>query len=117
MASLLANITNFANQSMVLQLPNGETADLVLVFDATSERWVIDVSYSNTIIKGKGLCCYPNVLRQWRKVIPFGLACTTRDQTDPFTVNDFVTGRVGLFLLTAEDVLAVEATVFGGAQA
>ena len=113
MASLLDNITDFANQSIIAQLPDGTTAELQLIYQGATERWLLNVSYGEDFsVMGINVCCLPNILRQWRNIIPFGLACTTDDQTDPFTVEDFASGRASLYLLTAEDVLEVETAVF-----
>lgn len=113
MPNKLDNITNFSNQALVLQLQDGTTVDITLIYQATSERWIMNLSYAGTVINGLGVCCDPNILRQWKNVFPFGIACATDDQTDPFAVDDFSSGRASLFLLTAEDVESMETAVFG----
>lgn len=113
MPNKVDNITNFSNQALVLQLPDGTTVDVVLIYAAAAERWVMDISYGNTVVKGVGVCCFPNLLRPWKNILPFGLSCTSNNQTDPFTPNDFSNGRVNLFLLTAEEVVQIEEQVFG----
>lgn len=113
------NLTDFAFQTVKLVLPNGGIATLNIRFDAAigvpgieqSGRWVFDISYEGYTAKGLNLCCHPNLLRQWRNKIPFGLACITPDYTDPFTVEDFVNGRASVYLLTEQDVVDVEATL------
>lgn len=110
--TLVDNLTNFANQQTVLVLQDGTTATLTLTFDAATERWVANLAYGNTVINGLGLCTYPNIIRQWRNVLPFGLAIVTADQTDPFDINDFSDGRVKMYLLTKDDVQQVENQIF-----
>lgn len=117
MANQLNNLTDFANQTTTLQLPDGTTANLTLIFNATAERWVANIVYGTLVINGLGVCCLPNILRQWKNVIPFGLACATNDQTDPFAANDFSDGRARLFLLSADEVLLMESQIFGRAVA
>lgn len=112
MASLITNLTNFANQTTDLQLPDGTIATMGLLYNGVTERWTMSMEYSGKTYEGIGLCCYPNVMRQWKNLIPFGISCATADQTDPFDVNDFTSGRVSMFLLDADDVEALEATVF-----
>ena len=115
MASQITNLTNFADQVTVLQLADGSTASLELIFNGTTGRWVMIVTYPtlnfNTGLLGA--CCHPNILRQWRNIIPFGLSFVTAGQTDPFNINDFLNQRVLVYLLNAADVLTVENTVFG----
>lgn len=107
------NLTGFANQVTTLLLPDGTTAAMELAFHGATNRWVMNLTYGARAINGIGLCTLPNVLRQWRNLIPFGIGCATPNMTDPFTVNDFALGRVSMFLLTAADVQAVENTLMG----
>lgn len=116
MASQITNLTNFADQVTILQLPDGSTATMELIYQGATERWIMNLTYGAQIFDGIGICTYPNILRQWKEVLPFGLAFTTVDQTDPVNLNDFSTGRVSLFLLTQADVATIESTVFGGPQ-
>lgn len=116
MPSLLNNLTSFADQVTVLQLPDGSTANMELIYQGATERWVMNISYDSFTADGIGVCCYPNLLRPWEKILPFGIACVSANQTDPFTVSDFSSGRVSLYLLTKADVSEIETTVFGGAS-
>lgn len=114
MPNLIANLTNFGDQSTILQLPDGTTATLELIYQGATERWIFNLTYGSFSANGVGLCTYPNVLRQWKEILPFGLACVTNNQTDPFDINDFSSGRVQLYLLTEEDVAEIESSTFGG---
>lgn len=117
----LQNLTDYADQLINLALPDGSTAILELIYAASTQRWWANISYSNTVINGMGLCTFPNILRQWMNVIPFGFSVNTADGTDPFDINDFIPtqqypgGRVTLFFLNAQDVQNVETTIFGSA--
>lgn len=115
MARQITNLTNFADQLTQLQLPDGSLATFELIYQGATERWIMNVSYLTTpvTINGVGVCCYPNLLRQWREIIPFGIACVTADQTDPFDINDFASGRAAVYLLDETDIRAIESTVFG----
>lgn len=115
MPNLINNLTNFADQVTLLQLPDGSSATMELIYQGAPERWVMNVSYGDFVANGIGLCCYPNILRQWRNLIPFGLAFVTADQTDPFDISDFSSGRVSVYLLDEADVAAVESDIIGGA--
>ena len=115
MASLINNLTNYADQVTVVQLSDGSSASIEFIFNGTTEAWTANITYGNTTINSLGLCCYPNILRQWRNIIPFGLAIVTTDQTNPFDINDFASGRVLVYVLTQAEVAEIEATVFGAA--
>lgn len=106
------NLTDFANQQTVLILEDGTTAALDIIFSGASERWTANLEYLGRIINGIGLCDHPNILRQWKNLIPFGLAVVTPDMTDPFSINDFSSERVKLYLLNAAEVQQVETEIF-----
>lgn len=111
--TLVDNLTNFADQSVVLILADGSTAALEIFYNGATQRWIANISYEDITINGFGLCCYPNILRQWRNILPFGISIVTANQTDPFDINDFSSGRVNMYLLSQEDVAAVEIDLFG----
>ena len=113
MATQVTNLTAFADQVTFLQLADGTSVSMELIFNGTTERWTANITYGAVTINGLGLCCHPNILRQWMNILPFGLSVVTADQTDPFNVNDFSTGRALLYVLDASDVAYVEANVFG----
>lgn len=113
--TLVDNLTDAADQTTTLILPDNTAATLRLRFRPRTKRWTADVAYApaNFAANGINVCCLPNILRAWRRVIPFGLAFMTADFTDPFQLEDFLSQRVSVYLLTAADVAAVEATVIG----
>lgn len=106
--TLIDNLTAFSDQVTNLLLTDGTVATVRFKFDGATERWRIDVTHGTHVLNGIGLCCSPNILSQWRDVIPFGLACVTADQTDPFRSTDFAVGRVKMYLLDRADVASVE---------
>ena len=112
MSTQITNLTNFADQVTQLQLEDGTVATMELIYQGTTERWVMNISYGTEVINGIGLCTLPNVLRQWKNILPFGISCVTADQTDPFDINDFANGRVLIFLLNEVDVAEIETTLF-----
>jgi hypothetical protein len=113
--TLIDNLTDAADQTAALVLSDNTTATLRLRYRPRTQRWIADVGYAPNgfQVNGLTLTCYPNILRPWRRLIPFGLAFMTADQTDPFDLNDFLTGRVSAYLLDAADVQQVEDLVIG----
>lgn len=113
--TIIDNLTDASFQTTDLILPDNTVATLMLSYRPRTKRWVADVGYAplNFQVYGLALCCFPNVLRAWRNILPFGLGSLTSDGTDPFDINDFATGRVTVLLLTAPDVEAVETKIIG----
>lgn len=107
------NLTKSASQQTTLLFADGTAASLLLYFHGATERWAMDITYGTHTIRGIGIGFHPNTLRQWKNIFPFGIACITADQTDPFLIDDFLTSRANLYLLNSADVLLVERSVFG----
>ncbi len=51
------------------------------------------------------------MLRQFRNIIPFGLACVIADGFEPVYQDDFTSGRASLYLLNEADVAEVETLI------
>lgn len=113
---LIDNLTDSADQTTTLILADNTAATLRLRFRPRTQRWVADVGYAPAGLQVYGLnvCSLPNILRPWRRLIPFGLAVMTPGfLTDPFQLEDFLTGRATIYMLDAADVAAVEETIIG----
>ena len=113
MANLINNLTNFADQVTIVQLPDGTTFDFEIIYHGATERWIMNVTYGDFVVNGVGICCLPNLLRQWVNIIPFGIACVADNAVDPFNIDDFSSGRVLLYVLTPADIASIESTTFG----
>jgi hypothetical protein len=113
---LIDNLTDAADQQTDLLMPDGSTGTLELIYLGTAQRWIFNFthpSFPGGALNGQNLCQHPNILRQWKNILPFGLACFSADGNDPVSVEDFASGNTSLFLLDAADVDAVEQSFFG----
>ena len=108
----ITGITNKPNQACTLTLSDGTKATLNLYFRPQQTGWFLDVSYSTVTINGLRLVSSPNILRSWRRLIPFGLAFTMPDGSDPSGQEDFSTAT--FLLLEQADIATVEAAAFPG---
>lgn len=108
---LLNNITDAANQKMTIPLADGTNLILVLVYRPAIQRWTADISHPQLVMNGYNICLGPNIVRQWRNVVPFGIACTSNNGLDPMQIEDFTNGTCQLFILSAAEVLQVETDI------
>lgn len=117
----LTNLTNSASQQTDLISGTGESIPFNLRFLPRINGWVFDCSWTNGVIvfdlQGARLTMGPNILRQYRNQIDFGLMCVSDDGFEPQFIDDFVTGRVQLFLLSPADVANIELNFFSPAAA
>ena len=110
-------LDNGADQIVNVILGDGSTAAIEFVFLPRIQRWAFNVQHPalpTGKLNGLILCCHPNIIRQWRNILPFGLAVASVDGIDPFNIDDFSASRVSVYTLSAEEVLEVENQFFGG---
>ncbi len=109
---LVSNLSDEADQLTKVVLADGSVAAFEFTYLPAIERWAMSVSHPKIEIDGMILCCGPNVLREFRNVIPFGLGCYSTDGADPFYIEDFASGRITLYVLDASEVAFFETAVF-----
>lgn len=105
------NLGPEARQSLGVVLDDLSVVNLEFTFLPAIQKWSYDLSYGSFSSKGNILCTHANIIRRYRKNLPFGIACVTADGTEPFMVDDFVSGRVSLYVLNADDVAYVEESI------
>lgn len=108
------NITSNAKQTMQLPLENGETATFNLYFHPTQYAWYFDIIYNDYQIYGSKVVLHPNILRQQRNILPFGISFMANGNVEPYSIDDFENQRVQMFILSKSDVLEVEENIYGG---
>lgn len=109
---LINSLTDAADQQVTIILDDGSILQLEFNFRAGVQRWFLDVSHSLLTLKGFGLTQGPNILRQWRNLVPFGIAIQAVDLIDPIQNTDFQSGRVSCYILNAAEVQQVEQNVY-----
>lgn len=115
---LIDNLSDSADQITAIQLTDGSVGTLELIFQGSTSRWIFNcthASFPNGALNGQMLCVHPNILRNFKNLIPFGIACISNNGNDPVNLEDFANGNVSLFILDATDVKAVELSFFGTA--
>lgn len=105
---LLDNINDAADQLMTVPLPDGSSAQLEFFYRPGTQRWTLDISHPLLTMKGFNLSLGPNILRQWRNLIPFGIAITSNNGLDPMQATDFLDGTCKLYILSAAEVILIE---------
>ena len=108
----ITNLDNSADQVTNVVLSDGSVAQFEFIYEPAIERWMFNLTHPDITVNLLNLCAGPNMLRDWRNVIPFGLACLSTDGADPFYIDDFQSGRITLYVLNAAEVAAVESDVY-----
>ena len=108
----ITNLTASVKQQMQLTLENNDTADFFLHYNARMQAWFFDFSYGEITAKNLKVCLHPNILRVFRKAIPFGISFMATNLVEPFQVTSFSSGACSMYLLNAEEVQQLEETIY-----
>jgi hypothetical protein len=105
---LIKGITSDPKQIQDLILPNGKTATLRLEYKPMQLGWFMSLTYGDFSVTNIRVVSGLNFLRQFKNLIPFGMACFNNDGHDPLLIQDFLSGRSELFIIDASEVVKVE---------
>lgn len=108
----ITSITSSPKQKMTLILENNETVDFKLYYLGRQESWFYDFTYNNLTVNCSRVTLTPNALRQFKHIIPFGIGFSSDDFVEPFSIDDFVSGRVKMHVLNSDEVKQVETEIF-----
>ena len=108
----ITSLTSSPKQNHTLVLENNETAELKLYYSVRQQSWYFDIEYKNIKATCLKVVITPNALRQFKRLIPFGIAFISLGDVEPYDLEDFSSGRVQMYLLNADEVKQIEADVF-----
>jgi hypothetical protein len=112
---LIQQVTSDANQKQTLILPDGTSLTLTIYFIPLQYGWFItSLVYGNFTLNGLRITVNPNMLRQFKNQIPFGLACYANGNSrEPSQQKDFSSGAFSLYILDAAEVAQYEEILAG----
>ena len=93
-------------------LEDGSRIDLAISYRPGQLGWFADLTYGAFELTNFRLTCSANALRQYRALIPFGLAVVVAEGREPFYQTDLSDGSAQIYLLDAADVARAEQLVF-----
>lgn len=108
----ITKLTGDARQKFDIIGEKGEQIPFEAFFMPTQQLWTFNIGYSTFQVNGAQLVVGVNILRNYRRNIPFGLAIATQNGQDPAYIDDFSSGRAQVFLLNAAEVEQIEKDVF-----
>ena len=109
---LINELTSNPIQTMKLVLDTKETVQFNLRFMPTQQSWYFDFIYNDIECYGLKVALYPNVLRHFKNMIPFGIMFTSNDHVEPFKLDDFSTNRIQMFVLNENEIKEIEVMAF-----
>ena len=116
--NIIQNISDSSPQVLKIRLPDGSTVTWTLTYRPNQYGWFYDISWDGItpawVCNGNRLVTSPNILRQYRGFIDFGITITTQDDGEPVGQEDFVSGYATAILLDPVDIINIEGTYFPG---
>lgn len=110
----IQQITSDPYQKQTLVLPDGTTMQLTIYFVPMQYGWFItSLVYGTFAIQSLRITNNPNMLRQFKNKIPFGLACFSKNDREPSLQEDFSSGASVLYILSAAEVAQYEEFLSG----
>lgn len=98
-------ITDAFLQKQTPILTDGTPLQLQIKFVPLQFGWFIDsLVYKDFVLNGFRISNSPNMLYQFKNLIPFGLACISKGDREPTLQQDFLSGASKLYILSAEEV-------------
>lgn len=115
---LITGLTDQPNQQSVIVLPDGTPVDFTLMYRPQQQGWFYNLSCDADAgpfeLNGSRLVSSPNILRNYRNLVTFGLLILTLNNVEPIGQTTFIDGTTAVFLLTAAEVAQVEALIYPG---
>jgi hypothetical protein len=101
----LITVNSNYKQKQSIILDDGTIFTMSISFRPRQQGWFItDLSYDDFELKGLRIVVSPNLLLQYKNIIPFGLACYSQGNREPMLKEDFSSKNVNLYLLTQSEV-------------
>lgn len=100
------NITDASSQQQTVVLPDGTLMTFSMNYSQQQYGWFISaLTYGTFTVNSIRITVNPNMLYQFKNILPFGLGCfQTTANREPTQLEDFATELFQLFILTSDEV-------------
>jgi hypothetical protein len=99
-------------QLFTLTTDDGIDLNCTLYFMPSQNLWNMDIVSDNFTVFGMNILNNINMLRQYERVLTFGILIRSDDDVDPYRVDDFETKRSEFYLLNQVDLDDIEVLLF-----
>jgi hypothetical protein len=99
---LITGITNDAKQQFDAVIEGYDVATIYLEYKPNQQSWFMDVTWGDFQTKNIKVVTSPNILRQFKNVLPFGVMITGVDAGDPLLLDDWLSNNEFIMLDEAD---------------
>jgi hypothetical protein len=100
----LTKLSNNPLQTLLVLTEAGDQVDIELRYMPTQQQWLLSLAWGTQVINGISLVASPNLLLGYANVLPFGIMVTSDTTFEPMFLDDFTSGRIKVYMLSAADV-------------
>lgn len=104
----ITELTQDAKQKFSLIGELNQRIEMELYYLPTQRSWFFNLSYDDLTINGAQLVAHPNILKSYEDRLNFGIACISETNLDPTFVDDFIEGRINIYLLNEEEKNSID---------
>lgn len=108
----ITGLTNDTKQQFDAVIEGYDVANIYLEYKPNQFGWFMDVTWGEFSTNNLRVTVGPNILRQFKNIIPFGIAISGVDSVDPVTVDDWL-GHNVFYILDETDKALVEDAING----
>lgn len=108
----LTNLGDEPKQQITMILEDNTRVVFNFEYKANQLGWFFGFKYGDIDYQNIRLTTAYNILRAYRSYLPFGLRCDTPDMGEPMDIDDFANGYATVYLLTRNDVKAIEGNYY-----
>lgn len=109
----ITSLTNDYKQKIKIPIYTGKILELNFKYSESQSCWFYEFIYEGFRAGWYMLVNSPNALREFQFILPFGIGCSVTDGQDPYFLNDFITGRVSVYILTKDEVFEIGRKLYG----
>lgn len=103
--NIINQVTSDSRQRQIIALDDGTSFEIAIYFMPMQLGWFIEeIIYGEFKATCLRIVNSPNLLHQFKNLIPFGLACISNEDREPSLQEDFSSGASNLYVLTQEEM-------------
>jgi len=101
---IINQVSSETRQKQTVPLADGTTFEISIYFVPMQYGWYIQkLTYLDFTVESLRITNSPNMLHQFRNLIPFGIACLSKEEREPTQQLDFESGNSTLYLLSQQE--------------
>lgn len=106
-------LSDDAKQHLSAILDGYSAVSIYVEYKPQQYGWFLDLSWGSFSVNSLRLTTSPNILRQFKNILPFGIGVSGVGGAEPVNITDWSTGTCGFYILDSVDVANMEALIGG----